>query len=61
MKVEVVIDDTIQEPKVVVYVKEINPETNNLVESLKSNDSFKIIGTLDDRKFILNKKIKRKK
>ena len=57
MKVEVIIDKENEEPKVVIYTKELTEEVNGLVDSFKSNEPLKIIGTIDDRKFFLNKKL----
>ena len=56
MKVEVVIDKKIEEPKVVIHANELSEEINDLVESLISNENLKIIGIANNRKFFLNKK-----
>ena len=56
MKVEVLIDKNIEEVKVVIHTNELTSEINELVETIESNEPLKIIGTTDDRKFLLNKK-----
>ena len=55
MKVEVIIDKNIEETKVIIHTKELTTEINELIETLESNEPLKIIGTIDDRKFLLNK------
>lgn len=56
MKVELKIDDNIQETKVVVYAKEETQEVSNLISKIKEcDDTTKIIGYEDGRTFILKK------
>lgn len=55
MKVEVKIDNNYREPTVIIYTSEITSEISELVKGLGENISEKIIGTLEDKKYILKK------
>lgn len=57
MKVELKIDKELDETKIVVYAKELTEDIVNFVNKFQDYDGSKnIIGFLDDKTFILDKK-----
>lgn len=56
MKVELKLDKTIDETKVVIYAKELNDDLSNLINKLELLEKdTKIIGYSEDKTYILDK------
>lgn len=55
MKVEVKIDKNLKETKLVVYTNELTNELSEFINKIQDFNSKKIIGSIDDVKFILEK------
>lgn len=56
MKVEININPEIEETKIVIHAKEITNEVTKLANSLTEENTDTIIGFLDDKVYILDKK-----
>ena len=56
LKVEININPEIEETKIVIHAKEITNEVTKLANSLTEENTNTIIGFLDDKVYILDKK-----
>ena len=56
MKVEVEIDETLEESKIVIFTNKITNEVQEIINKLKSNESKVYTGTRDQKVYLLNPK-----
>ena len=54
MNVEIKVDENMDDSKIIIFTKSVTPELSSLITNIESNHFSKIIGTIEDRKFILN-------
>ena len=56
LKVEVEIDETLEESKIVIFTNKITNEVQEIINKLKSNESKVYTGTRDQKVYLLNPK-----
>lgn len=56
MKVEVEIDETLKESKIVIFTNKITNEVQEIINKLKSNEDKVYTGTRDQKIYLLNPK-----
>ena len=55
MKVELKLDENVEETKIVVYAKELNEDITTLINKLNIEDTEILIGLIDNTTYILDK------
>ena len=56
MKVEVEIDETLEESKIVIFTNKVTNEVQEVINKIKSNENKAYTGTRDQKVYLLNPK-----